>query len=557
MKRMNLMKEYLDNLSNFFSYLKPKLFICLRNTYDFNSLKKDCIAGLTVAIISLPLAMALAISSGTTPERGIFTAIIAGFIISFLGGSRVQIGGPTAAFIAVVCGIINKYGFDGLIIATFMAGVILAIAGLFQLGSLIKYIPHSIITGFTSGLAVVIFSTQIKDFFGLTLENPPPEFLMKWFSYYQHFSTWNISATVISVVSVVTILIVRKRYPKLPVFFIVVGLATILVVIFKINVPTIGSKFGTIPKNLPMPILPIFSFKQFVMLLPSAFTIAFLAGIESLLSAVIADSITGFKHNSNAELVAQGIANIGSACFGGLPATGAIARTVANIRAGGKTPVSGIISALLVLAFIWMFSPIIRLVPLSCLAAILVVIALDMSGIKKFCYFLLAPNGDRLVLIVTFLLTILIDLTVAVEVGLILACLVFMRRMSEVTEITFHEDQFHPEQVPGTCMYKINGPLFFGATSRIDLVFNTQSSTAKICIVDLQNVSLLDSSGAHVLTNFIEKRQLSGTKVILCGLNKQLQIILSKMDLKKLISPEIIAVNLTQAISLSKNFVTS
>ena len=549
------MKEYLDNLSNFFSYLKPKLFICLQNTYDINVFKKDCIAGLTVAIISLPLAMALAISSGTTPDRGIFTAIVAGLIISFFGGSRSQIGGPTAAFIAVVCGIISKYGFDGLIIATFMAGIMLAVAGLFKLGTLIKYIPHSIVTGFTSGLSIVIFSTQIKDFLGLTLENPPYEFLMKWVSYYHNLSTYNICATFIAIATLVAILTVRKRWPKLPVFFIVVGLATMLVVIFKINVPTIGSKFGMIQKNLPPPILPAISFQQFIVLLPAAFTIAFLAGIESLLSAVIADGITGFKHNSNVELVAQGLANIGSACFGGLPATGAIARTVANIRAGGQTPVSGIINALLILVFIWILSPIISLVPLSCLAAILVVIAWDMSEIKKFYYFLLAPNGDRLVLIVTFLLTILVDLTVAVEVGLILACLVFMRRMSKVTEITFHEDQFHSEQVPGTCMYKINGPLFFGVTSRVDLVFNTQSSTAKICIVDLQNVSLLDASGAHVLTNFIEKRQLGGTKVILCGLNKQLQLILSKMDLKKLISPEIIVANLTQAISLSKNFV--
>ncbi len=557
MNQKKLMKEYLDNLNNFFSYLKPKLLVCLQNNYSFDTFKKDCIAGLSVAIISIPLAMALAISSGTTPERGIFTAIVAGGIISSLGGSRSQIGGPTAAFIAVVCSIVSKYGFDGLIIATFIAGIILTIAGLCKLGSLIKYIPHSIITGFTSGLAVVIFSTQIKDFLGLSISNPPSEFLSKWFSYYQNLNTLNIWAITIAITTVVTILIIRKKWPKLPVFFIVVAFATIAVTVLKINVPTIGSKFGLLPNNLPIPMLPIFSLQQIIILLPSAFTIAFLAGIESLLSAVVADNITGFKHNSNAELVAQGVANIGSACIGGLPATGAVARTVANIRAGAITPVSGIINAALIWIFIWSFSSVISLIPLSCLAAILVVIALDMSELKRFCYFLLAPKGDRLVLIVTFLLTILVDLSVAVEVSLILACLVFMRRMSKVTSITFHDDQFHPEQDPGTCIYKIDGPLFFGVTSRVELVFNNQANTAKIHIVDLQNVSMLDSSGVHVLTNFIEKRQLNGTKVILCGLNEQLHAILRKMDLKKLILPEIIATNLTHAISLSKNFAAS
>ncbi len=545
-----------ENLNNLLSYLKPKLFTCLQENYNFDTLKKDFIAGISVAIVSLPLNMALAISSGTTPERGIFTAIVAGFIISFFGGSRSQIGGPTAAFIAIVCSISNKYGFDGLLIATLMAGVILILAGLFKLGSLIKYIPHSIITGFTTGLAVVIFSTQVKDFLGLSLTNTPSEFLAKWTSYYQHLDTCNLNATFIGVITVIVILMIRKYWPKLPSFLIAVVLATILVTILNFDVSTIGSKFGAIPRNLPIPALPIFSCKQIIELLPAAFTIAFLAGIESLLSAVVADSMTGSRHYSNAELVAQGLANIGSVCFGGLPATGAIARTVTNIKAGGKTPVSGIINALLIMIFIWLFAPIASLVPLSCLASILLVVAWDMGNLKKFRYFLLAPQGDRLVLITTFLLTILIDLNVAIEVGLVLACLVFMRRMSKVTEITFY-DQFHPEQVPGTCLYKINGPLFFGVTSRVDLVFNDRTSgpTAKICIIDLQNVPLIDASGVHVLTNFIEKRQNNGVKVILCGLNERLHTILRKMDLKKLISQEFITTNLIQAVSLSKSFV--
>ena len=409
------MREYLHNT------LVPKLFICLRENYNFDTLNKDVIAGVSVAIISIPLAMALAISCGSIPKIGLITAVIAGSIGSCFGGSRFQISGPTAAFVAIICSIINKHGYDALIIITFISGIILIVSGLLRVGFLIKYIPHSIITGFTSGLAVVIFSTQIKDLLGLNIEHIPIKFWNKWWVYFQHLHSFSINAVLISTITILLILIIRKKFPKMPIFFIVVVLATSVVSIFNIKIPTIGTKFGVISNYLPSPKLPLYSLDKLLILLPDILTVTLLAGIESLLSAVIADNITSTKHNSNVELIAQGLANSCSACFGGLPSTGAIARTVANIKAGGKTPIAGIISALLIFIFIKFFSSITSLIPLSCLAAILIIIAWDMSDLKKMRYVLLHyHNIDSLVIMITFLLTILTDLVIAIQVGLML-----------------------------------------------------------------------------------------------------------------------------------------
>lgn len=389
-------REYLSNT------LVPKLFICLKDNYNFITLKKDIIAGLTVAIISIPLAMALAISSGVTPKVGLITAIVAGFIVSCLGGSRFQIGGPTAAFIAVVYSIINKHGYEALIIITFIAGIILIISGLLRIGFLIKYIPDPIITGFTSGLAVIIFFSQVKNLLSLNNNN------------------FNINTIIISVIAILLILIIRKNWPKLPSFFLAVVIVTVLVVIFKINIPTIGTQFTVTTGALPQPKLPLYSLESILVLLPDILTVALLAGIESLLSAIIADRIAATRHNSNVELIAQGLANICCACFGGLPATGAIARTVTNIKAGGKTPIAGIISTSLIFIFIKFFATITNLIPLSCLAAVLIIIAWDMGDLKNVRYFLLSSTKiDSVVVTVTFLLTIFTDLAIAISVGLL------------------------------------------------------------------------------------------------------------------------------------------
>lgn len=400
----------------------PKLIICLREGYGLASLRKDAFSGLTVAIVALPLAMAIAIASGTTPDKGLFTAVIAGFLISALGGSRHQIGGPTAAFIIVVYGVIEKHGYDGLLIATLMAGAMLVLLGALRLGTLIRFIPHPVITGFTAGIALTILSTQIKDFFGLEMAKLPAAFLDKWSDYAQAAPSVHGASTAIALLTLGIVILLRRWKPAWPGLLIAIAIATLLAQLLPLQVETIAGRFGALPHHLPLPKLPDgITVGRLIELLPSAVTIALLAGIESLLSCVIADALTGTRHRSNIELVGQGIANVASALFGGLPATGALARTATNIKAGALTPVSGMLHALFLLLFMWLLAPLAGLVPLAALAGVLVIVAWNMSEHEKLRHFLQMPRGDRLVLAVTFLLTVLVDITVALLAGMALA----------------------------------------------------------------------------------------------------------------------------------------
>lgn len=413
----------------------PKLITVLREGYGLSDLRSDAIAGLTVAIVALPLAMALAIASGTTPDKGLLTAVIAGFLISALGGSRFQIGGPTGAFVVVVFNVIQQHGYDGLVLATLMAGLILMVSGFARLGTWIKYIPEPVVTGFTAGIAVIIFSSQVKDLLGLSIEKVPAEFIEKWESFWSARDTLNLSAVIVAGVALAVIIGLRRFVPRLPGFLIAVVGASIAVYLLHLPVETIGSKFGGIPDTLPSPVMPSITLARLAELAPSAFTIAFLAGVESLLSAVVADGMTGRRHRSNCELVAQGIANVASAMFGGMPATGAIARTATNIKSGARSPVAGMLHAVFVLLFMLVLAPLAVFVPLASLGAVLVIVAWNMSEVHKFWHLLRAPLGDRVVLILTFGLTVLVDLTVAIEVGVVLAAILFMHRMAEVVSV--------------------------------------------------------------------------------------------------------------------------
>ncbi len=424
------------NARKYLRLYMPKLVTVLREGYGWRDLRSDAIAGLTVAIVALPLTMALAIASGTTPEKGLYTAIIAGFLISALGGSRVQIGGPTAAFIPVVFVVIQKFGFGGLILCTLLAGLMLIGGGLLRLGTLMKYMPQPVITGFTAGIAVSIFSSQVKDALGLTMATVPADFVGRWVGYARHLSTTQPAALALTLVSLAVIVAIRRWRPVWPSFLIALLVCTALCVGFALPAETIGSRFGGLPSRLPMFDVPHIPFERTRELLPSSFTIAFLAGVESLLSAVVADGMIGSRHRSNGELVAQGIANVGSALFGGLPATGAIARTATNIRAGGRTPVAGLIHAALLLVFMLALAPLMKFVPLAALAAVLLVVAWNMSEIEHFRHTLSAPKGDGLVLLLTFGLTVFFDLTVAIEAGLVVSAFVFMFRMAEAVEVS-------------------------------------------------------------------------------------------------------------------------
>lgn len=406
----------------------PKLVTCLQEGYGLGSLRRDALAGLTVAIVALPLAMAIAIASGTTPDKGLFTAIVAGFLISALSGSRHQIGGPTAAFVIVVYGVIQQHGYDGLVIATLMAGAMLVLLGALKLGTLIRHIPHPVVIGFTAGIALTIFSTQVKDFFGLQMQHVPADFLDRWWAYAQAWPSLDLLTTAIALVTLGIILVLRRWRPTWPAMLIAIVIATALVQAFALPVETISSRFGEIPHTLPMPELPQgITLARLYELLPSAIAIALLAGIESLLSCVIADRMTGRQHRSNIELIGQGIANISSALFGGLPATGALARTATNIRAGALTPMSGILHAAFLLLFMWLLAPLAGMVPLAALAGMLVVVAWGMSEADKLKDFRHASRGDQAVLALTFGLTVLADITTALIAGMALALLLKAR----------------------------------------------------------------------------------------------------------------------------------
>lgn len=506
---------------------RPKLFDTLKN-YNRQQFSKDLMAGLIVGIVALPLAIAFAIASGVSPEKGLITAVIAGFIISALGGSRVQIGGPTGAFIVIVYGIVQTHGVNGLIIATFMAGVLLIIMGLARLGSVIRFIPHPLIVGFTSGIAIIIFSSQMKDFFGLKMGTVPAEFTDKWSAYITHFSSINVYATAIAAATVLIVLLWGKVTHKIPGTFIAILVTTAAASIFQLPVETIGSRFGAIPSSIPTPSFPHIDFATIRSLVQPAFTIALLGAIESLLSAVVADGMIGGNHKSNMELIAQGTANIFSSLFGGIPATGAIARTATNVKNGGRTPVAGIVHAVTLLLIMLFVGKWAALIPMATLAGILVVIAYNMSEWESFRSVLKGPRSDIAVLLTTFFLTVFIDLTVAIEIGMILAAFLFMRKMIQFSDVRLlsgeagdNSDEQDKEaisnyQVPdGVDVFEITGPLFFGAAYKFKDAMKLIEETPNVLIIRMRHVPIIDATGIKTIEEVYKESKRRGTKLIL------------------------------------------
>lgn len=522
--------------------LKPQLLTSLK-TYNRQTLTADIMAGIIVGIVALPLAIAFGIASGVTPEKGIITAIISGFIISLLGGSKVQIGGPTGAFIVIIYGIIQKYGIEGLMIATVMAGVFLLLFGLLKLGTIIKYIPYPIVVGFTSGIAVTIFTTQIKDLFGLTIESVPSDFIEKWGCYISNFSTADLWCSIVGILSVVIIALTPKVSKKIPGSLVAIIVMTVAALILKnyfgvTTIETIGDRFS-VSSAIPDAHMPAMTWDTIKSLVAPALTIAVLGAIESLLSATVADGVIGAHHNSNTELVAQGLANIASPIFGGIPATGAIARTMTNINNGGKTPVSGIVHAIVLLLIFLFFMPLAKYIPMACLAGVLVIVSYGMSGWRSFLALMKNPKSDVTVLLITFFLTIIFDLTVAIEVGLIIACLLFMKRVSEITDVKAVTDEINEESdmikdnaehltIPeGVEVYEINGPYFFGAGNKFEEVMAAFGDRPKVRIIRMRKVPFVDSTGIHNLTNLCEMSHNEGIEVVLSGVcekvHKQLE----------------------------------
>lgn len=514
--------------------LIPKIVTTLPG-YTWKRFGSDLAAGTIVGIVALPLAIAFAIASGVSPEKGIFTAIIAGFLISALGGSRVQIGGPTGAFVVIVYGIVQKYGLEGLTIATIMAGIILVIMGVARFGSMIKFIPYPVIAGFTSGIAVIIFSSQIKDLLGLQMGNVPAEFLHKWVAYFENLSSVNYWAVSLSLATVLVIIAWQKVSRRIPGSLLALVLVTAISYLFKLPVETIGDRFGRIPSLLSTPTFPKVDFTTLQELIGPAVTIAVLAGIEALLSAVVADGMIGDKHRSNMELVANGVANIIAPIFGGIPATGAIARTATNIKNGGRTPIAGMIHALVLLLIMLFFGKWASLIPMSCLAAILVVVAYNMSEWRSFVGLLKSPRSDVIVLLLTFFLTVLFDLTIAIGVGMLMAVFLFMRRMALVTNVdiitnelddlneTIADPMSLEERIvpKGVEVYEINGPLFFGAAYKFEEALNLVDSPPQVLIIRMRNVPSIDSTGLHSIRQILKKSRKQGITLILSGVQPQ------------------------------------
>jgi SulP family sulfate permease len=512
------------NLKDLF---RPKLIDTLKN-YSREQFYKDSVAGIIVGVVALPLAIAFAIASGVSPEKGIFTAIIAGLIISALGGSRVQIGGPTGAFIVVVYGIVQQFGISGLIIATFIAGILLVIMGIAKLGNTIKYIPYPLIIGFTTGIAVIIFSSEVKDFLGLKMGSVPADFISKWIAYSQYLTSINPYAIVIGGFTLLVVLLWPKITHKVPGSLIAIIVTTFAVSFFNLPVETIGSRFGAIPSSLPKPVIPDVSFAMIQQLIRPAITIALLGSIESLLSAVVADGMTGGNHRSNTELIAQGIANISSSIFGGIPATGAIARTATNIKSGGRTPVAGIVHALTLLVIMLFVGKWAALIPMATLAGILIVVAWNMSELENFFSVWKGSKSDAAVLVTTFGLTVLVDLTVAIEIGMILAAFLFMRKMMQasfVQQAVYVNDQipdelFDQQDIPkGVDVFEIHGPLFFGAAYKFKDAMKLLAKPAGVLIIRMRNVPIIDATGIRVLCEVHAASRKQGTKLILAEVN--------------------------------------
>ncbi len=533
---------------------KPKLISCLKG-YSGAQFGKDLTAGIIVAIIALPLSIALALASGVTPEQGLYTAIIAGFVISMLGGSRVQIAGPTAAFATIVAGIVAENGFSGLVLATLIAGILLILMGVLKLGSLIKFIPYTITTGFTTGIAVTLIIGQLKDFLGLTFVNSPIETMEKVEEIAHQIHTFNYEAFIIGLVSLAVLIIFPKFIKKIPPSIFAIVISAVLVKVFDMNVNTIGSLY-TISSAIPLPSLPEFSFDTVKAIIPDAFTIAVLAAVESLLSCVVADGMTGSRHNSNTELIAQGAGNIASALFGGIPATGAIARTAANIKNGGRTPIAGMVHAIVLLLVLVVLMPYAALIPMPTIAAILFVVAYNMSEWREFVGIVKkAPKSDTLVLLVTFVLTVVFDLVVAIIVGVILATVMFMKRMSDVTDAygwkeideSTDDANIKLKKVPeNTLVFEITGPIFFGASTKIADVI--KHGKRQVIVLRMRSVPAIDATGLHSLETIIKLCKKQGKTIILSHVNEQP---LHSLEKAKLLDEILVAENIDEALEMA------
>jgi SulP family sulfate permease len=535
---------------------KPEFFSVLKQGYTKEQFFKDLFAGIIVGIVALPLAIAFAVASGVSPEKGLITAIIAGFIISFLGGSRVQIGGPTGAFVVIVFGILSQYGMDGLIISTILAGIMLIIFGLLRLGSLLKFIPHPLIVGFTSGIALVIFSTQIKDALGLQIESTPADFLGKWSVYFSAISSVNWIAVVITVVTILISIGFGKITNKIPGSFVAIILMTTIVTVFNLPVTTIESSFGEIPNTISLS-FPSIDWSNIQYYFQPALTIALLGAIESLLSAVVADGMIGTNHRSNTELIAQGCANIITPLFGGIPATGAIARTATNIKNGGRTPVAGMIHAVTLLFIMLFFAQWAKLIPMSCLAGILILVAYNMSEWRSFISILKGSAFDIIILVSTFLLTVLVDLTVAIEVGIVLSAILFMKRMADNGQTILREKESdvmeNYKDVPkGIEIYEISGPFFFGAAKHYSEVLKDYASSTKILIIRMRYVPFIDATGIHNFRAAINSLNSEERQIILSGVQPDVRKELDKSGLSDLIGKENIFDNFDAALASAK-----
>lgn len=544
----------------------PKSLTCLKG-YNKTTFMSDLMAGVIVGIVALPLAIAFAIASGVSPEKGIITAVIAGFIVSALGGSKVQIGGPTGAFIVIVYGVIQQYGISGLTVATIIAGVLLVLLGVFKLGTVIKFIPYPVVVGFTSGIAVTIFTTQMTDVFGLSFggETVPGDFIGKWMLYFKHFNTVNWWNFIVSVTSVIIIAVTPRISKKIPGSLVAIILVTIGVWCLKSffgidSIDTIGDRFS-INSQLPKAEMPALDWEAIKNLFPVAVTIAALGAIESLLSATVADGMISDHHNSNTELIALGVASMVTPIFGGIPATGAIARTMTNINNGGRTPVAGMIHAVVLLLILLFLMPLARFIPMACLAGVLVVVSYNMSGWRSFTALLKNPKSDVIVLLITFFLTVIFDLTVAIAVGLLLACLLFIKRIMETSEITAIKEEIHVEDEAGIMhdesitipagveVYEINGPYFFGVATQFEELMSDFRDKSKVRVIRMRKVPFIDSTGIHNLSNFCEMSFKNNIVVVLSGVNPQVHSALHKAGFYDLVGEKNICPNINVALS--------
>lgn len=549
----------------------PKLFSLFKKGITKKQLINDLSAGLIVGIVALPLAIAFAIASGVSPDKGLITAIIAGLIISVLGGSRVQIGGPTGAFIVIVYAIAQTHGVGGLTIATFMAGFILIAMGIARLGNLLKYIPYPLIVGFTSGIAIIIFSSQIKDFFGLPIDSVPADFIEKWKLYALHYSQINWVAVAIAVATIIIGLNFHRISNKIPGSIVAIVLCTLAVYLFDLPVTTIETSFGDIPNHITMPSIPHIDFETVKALIQPAFAIALLGGIESLLSAVVADGMIGGRHRSNAELVAQGTANCFSAMFGGIPATGAIARTATNVKNGGRTPIAGIVHAIMLLLIMLLFAPLAKLIPMACLAGILIVVSYHMSEWRQFKSLLKGNKLDVLILLVTFFLTVVFDLVMAIEIGIVLSSFVLMKRMSDSLKIQnakelMQEDNGEAEflfedEIPalpkGVAFYEISGALFFGAAQAFQDTISSMQKNPKVLILRVRNVPFIDATGIYRLKEIVKQLASEKVSVLLSGANEQVKADLEKADIYSVLDKENFLVNVNDSLIRAEEIMRS